>query len=141
MYLKFKCPSCNQLSVEPSFERTLIEYKKEYSQDFKTLMPYSEAPLSPDYLVVSCCTSNCEFTEKLTLEEVVDKVRDQWSNAAWIQTRKDLGTPENFESYFEKYIFKKGLHKNINEEDKKRNPYINRLINHAEKKRSEDSNN
>jgi len=139
MYLVGKCTKCGKQSLEPQFDLTVEEYKKEYSESIKTMLPYENPPLQFDFLVLGCSSLECDFSEKISLEEAFKRVSVNWSQAAWIQSRKQFGSPESYENYFCKYVYEKGLHNSISESDRKQNPFIDRLIKDAEKKYSKNS--
>ena len=115
------------------------EYTKEYLGSVRTMFPFDEPPLHPGYLVLGCETQGCGHVEKITLEELVTRIRDDWSYASWANARQQLDAPDNFEQYFKKYIFDKGKHLEITEEDRKRNPFVDKLIKSVEEEYSKNS--
>lgn len=139
MQFPSKCPKCDNNSFEYSFELTLREYVRENLQDIRTVLPYTEVPILPEYIVLQCVTESCGHAEKLSLTDYVARMRDYLADTARSISRRQLGTPDNYENYFKKYIYDKGLHKEISDSDRKNNPYLDRLIKYVEKKYSKDS--
>lgn len=139
MFLQCKCPKCESLNLVPSFELTSEKYVEEYLKDIKTMMPFTEPPKHPGYLVLECNTKDCGYVQQISLEDFVQRVMEDWSYASWAKSRQQLSTPENYEEYFKKYIFDKGHHLNIKEEDRKRNPFLDAIIKHVEEKYSKNS--
>jgi hypothetical protein len=122
------------MTLGVDYFRTIDLYiKEEYLTDIRSVLPYEEAPLLPDYLVMFCEDDNCGYVEKVSHDEAVRMLRESFTHIAWVQVRKYLGAPANFDKYLEKYIVEKGLHKQISEEDRKWNPYVDRVLKHAEK--------
>jgi len=127
-----KCKKCNTKSLDVDYIKTVEAYSEEYSKDIKTVLPYSNPPLSPNFFIMTC--SNCEESFNVSHEEAIKMLRDDCSELAWVRSRVEIGTPEYYENYLEKYIIKKGLHKNISKEDRDSNPYLDRLLKHVEEK-------
>lgn len=139
MDLRCKCNKCENLTLMPNFELTMEKFKEEYLGSIRTMFPFTEPPLHPGYLILACETEDCPFSERVTLEDFTERIRDDWSYAAWAKARQQLDAPENFEQYFEKYIFKSGKHLEITKEDRERNPFVDKLLKHVEEKHSKNS--
>lgn len=134
MYFTVKCLKCQKHTLEPSFEETAEKYQEAYLSNIKTMLPYETAPLEFNYLIFRCCDPLCNCTEEMTLQLALSRLSEEWSSLAWASVRKQVGTPDNFEEYFRKYIYDKGLHKEVSQSDREQNPFIDRLLKNAEKK-------
>lgn len=129
LFTFFRCPKCNLPDFSPDLDLTLETYmKNEYCNDHMLILPTSEPPTRPNYLMFKCTDRNCNEVVKLTEEEILKKIIDEWSKIAWYKSQKEIRDAANVENYFTRHLLDRDLHKFINEKDIQNNPLIRDYI-------------
>lgn len=123
------CPQCGQLgSFLPDFDATIKDYLQGYDSGTLLILDEESPPHIPEYMVFTCIKEDCGFVRKFTDTEAVQFAREALAKVVWKEWQSRVRQSSNFEQYFTRYLFDKGIMKFITEHDEISNPWLKDYI-------------
>ena len=119
-----KCPKCKG-NYNPDYEDSLRLYVELYASNISLEAITSNTPFKrPDFLVFKCDNPDCGVSKQHTELEILNMLKEQWSDAAWNMAKTMHSKMQSFDGHFTKYILEKDLGKFITEDELDSNPIL-----------------